>query len=270
MPRPRSGDAVEVPKILEKALKVLEAFESQAPLWSEVDLRRHLGLPSTTLNRLLRSLEATGYLLRHDDGRYQLGVAAVRLGNRASEVMNLATVLAPVLREVARELDELVLLGVPEFPAGIARYLAGIESSNSVRVISEVGSAVPLTAGATAKVILAFQPEERIESVLGKPLRRLAAGTLTDAGAVREDLARIRERGWGFSWEETYDGAWAVAAPLLDEQRQVAFASIGVATPTSRHSDRLESRIHEIVAAAAERAARELGHAPLGPADARR
>lgn len=264
MPRPRSGGSVEVPKVLEKALRVLEAFSVESPVWSEAELRKHLGIPSTTLNRILRSLEAAGYLLRYEDGRYQLGIAAVRLGNRASESLNLATVLDTVIRDVARQVDELTLLAVPEFPAGVARYIAALESSSRVRVVAEVGSEVPLSAGATARVMLAFQPEERIEAVLSRPLQRLAVGTLTDPDVVREQLALVRERQWGFSWEETYDGAWAVAAPVLDEEGRTAFASIGVAAPTSRYSERSEQEIREVVCEAAARAARELGYAPLG------
>lgn len=266
MPRPRTDTDPETPKVLDKALRVLEAFGGQSPDWSEAALRRELGIPSTTLNRILRSLERSGYLLRYEDGRYRLGLAAIRLGNRASESLNLAAALGPQIRTVAQVTGELAFVAVPDFEAGLARYIAATDSSSRLRVTVEVGTSVPMSAGGTAKAILAFQPQEVIDEVLSRPVVRLAAGTLTDPDVIREDLERIRERGWGFSWEETYDGAWAVAAPLLDEDRQVAFAAIGVAAPTARHTREFEESVRKTVLEAAARAVRRLGYRQGAPA----
>jgi DNA-binding IclR family transcriptional regulator len=260
VPRPRTDTEPETPKVLEKALRVLEAFGSTTPVWSETELRRELGIPSTTLNRILRSLERFGYLLRSDDGRYQLGAAAVRLGNRANGSLNLVTALDSRLRAVARETGELAMLAVPEFPAGLARYVGAADSSSRLRVTAEVGTAVPITAGATAKVMFAFQSDERIDAVLQAPLKRLAAGTLTDPAAIRDQVQLIRQRGWGFSWEETYHGAWAIAAPLVDADTQMAFAAIGVASPTIRHSPEFEDKVRQIVLDAAADALHTLGY----------
>jgi DNA-binding IclR family transcriptional regulator len=257
MPRPRTSVTPETPKVLEKALRVLEAFNAQSPEWAEVDLRRALGIPSTTLNRILRHYERSGYLLRTEAGRYRLGVAAIRLGNRASASLNLPAVLDSQLHAVARDTGELVIVAVPEFSTGHARYIANAESSHRLRVTAEVGATVPMTAGATAKTLLAFQPQPQIEAVLARPLERLAGGTVMDTPAIRADLETIRARGWGFSWEETYDGAWAVAAPLIDGEEQ-ALAAIGIAAPTTRHNDELEKRLRDAVIGAAEQAAATL------------
>lgn len=226
--------------MLDKALRVLDAFGEQSADWSEAALREHIEIPSTTLHRILRGLERAGYLMRGSDGRYRLGVAAVRLGNRASASLNLPAVVAPQLRELARRTQELVILATPEAATGRATYIATADSPKRLRVTAEVGTTVPLTAGATAKTILAFQPPAQVQAVLSGPLQRLAAGTLTDRKTIRAQLATIARRGWGFSWEETYDGAWAVAAPLLDDEGH-AFAAFGVATPISRHSREAEA-----------------------------
>jgi len=253
MPRPRTNPEPDTPKVLDKALRVLDAFGEQSSEWSEAALRDHVEIPSSTLNRILRSLERAGYLSRAGDGRYRLGAASLRLGTRASASLNLPAVLEPQLRELARQTDELVILAVPDLPTGRAIYVGIADSPKRVRVTAEVGTNVPLTAGATAKTILAFQAQADIDRVLERPLERLATGTLTDQAAIRKQLGTIARRGWGFSWEETYDGAWAVAAPVFDPERR-AFAAFGVATPISRHSRRIEAAHRAEVIAAAERA----------------
>lgn len=253
MPRPRTRPEPETPKVLDKALRVLGTFAEQPSGWSEAALRERLEMPSTTLNRILRALEQAGYLLRATDGRYRLGVAAVRLGNRASAALDLPAVLDPELRELARATEELVILAVPEPATGRAIYIATADSPKRLRVTAEVGTSVPLTAGATAKTILAFQPRALVDAVLERPPERLAAGTVTDRAAIRAALATIRKRGWGFSWQETYDGAWAVAAPVLDDEGR-ALAAFGVATPISRHTRRVETHNRRAVVEAAGRA----------------
>ncbi len=258
MPRPRTDQDPASPKVLEKALRVLDSFTTQSPEWSETNLRAHLGMPSTTLNRILRSLERAGYLLRDGGGRYRLGIAAIRLGQRASASINLPAALESNVRGLARETGELVLLAVPEFASGLARYVATADSPKRLRVTAEVGTTVPLTAGATARTLLAFQPRAQIDAVLARPRKALAAGTVTSAKTLRQRLAEIRERGWGLSWEETYDGAWAIAAPLLDDDTQ-AFASLGVAVPTTRHTAEFEATVRDAVLSAVARASARLG-----------
>jgi DNA-binding IclR family transcriptional regulator len=257
MPRPRTDTAPPAPQVLEKALRVLESFDAQAPQWSEADLRRSLGIPSTTLNRILRALEGSGYLLRDDAGRYRLGVAAVRLGRHAAASIDLPAAIGPDLRALARATDELIILAVPELEKGTVRYVSTIDSSKRLRVTAEPGVSVPLTAGGTARAVLAFQSGADIDAVLKRPRKRLAPGTLLDARRIRDELERTRASGSAISWEETYEGAWAIGAPLLDTTGQ-AFAAVGVAIPTVRHTPELEARIRALVTETATTAAARL------------
>ena len=257
MPRPRTSPNPDTPKVLDKALRVLDAFGEASTAWSEAGLRDHVGIPSTTLNRILRSLEQAGYVMRGGDGRYRLGVAAMRLGQRASASLELPTLLDPHLRELSRRTEELVILAVPDIATGRATYIAVAECHKRVRVTAEIGTTVPLTAGATAKTILAFQPKTRIDAVLSRAPERLATGTIIDPKRIRRELTTIAQRGWGLSWEETYDGAWAVAAPVLDDDGH-AVAAFGVATPVTRHSRAVQDDNRAAVTEVAPRAASAL------------
>jgi DNA-binding IclR family transcriptional regulator len=253
VPRPRTNQNPDTPKVLDKALRVLDAFGQQSTVWSEAALRDHVGIPSTTLNRILRSLEYAGYLMRGVDGRYRLGGAAIRLGHRATASLDLPAVLEPHLRDVAQRTEELVILAVPDLARRRATYVALADCPKRLRVTAELGTTVPLTAGATAKTILAFRPHPEIDAVLERPTTKLAAGTITDHDELRRQLKTIARRGWGLSWEETYDGAWAVAAPILDAEGH-ALGAFGVATPISRHSRAVEKGNRDVVIDAAAQA----------------
>jgi DNA-binding IclR family transcriptional regulator len=257
MARPRTDPDPDTPKVLDKALRVLDAFGDACDRWSEADLRRHLGMPSSSLNRILRGLERAGYVLRDDAGSYRLGIGAVRLGDRARASLDLPGIVDAELRELAEATRELVLFAVAEPALGAAVYIAAVDSPQRLRVIAELGTRVPLTAGATARSLLAFAPDALIEQVLARPREPLAEGTLLDEAAIRERLARIRANGWGISWQETFDGAWALAAPLLDEEGH-PLASIGVAAPISRHSGATEEATRQALLHAVARAGERL------------
>ena len=116
-----------------------------------------------------------------------------------------------------------------------------------------------LHAGASSKVLLAyFTPEQVAEMARQVGLPGLARNTLTDLAALDEELRAIRERGYAFSLEETDAGAWGVAAPILDRQGH-AVAAVGIASPTSRHSQDAERRFITLTLEAARQIADRLG-----------
>jgi IclR family KDG regulon transcriptional repressor len=257
MARPRSDPDPDTPKVLDKALRVLEAFGGAHDQWTEADLRRHLGMPSSSVNRILRGLERAGYVRRDAAGAYRLGIGAVRLGDRARASLDLSGIVDAELRALGQVTNELVLFAVAEPALGTALYMAAVDSPQRLRVTAELGTRVPLTAGATARSLLAFAPDALVDQVLARPREPLAEGTLLDVAAIRERLASIRANGWGMSWQETFDGAWALGAPILDEEGH-ALASIGVAAPISRYSEAAEKATREALLGAVARASERL------------
>src|ERR1700742_3336362 len=109
MARPRSDTDPDTPKVLDKALRVLETFGDGRDRWAEADLRRHLGMPSSSLNRILRGLERAGYVLRDETGSYRLGIGAVRLGDRARASLDLPGIVDAELRALGQATGALVL-----------------------------------------------------------------------------------------------------------------------------------------------------------------
>ena len=257
MGRPRTDAEPDSPKVLDKALRVLDAFGDGRDRWTEADLRRHLAMPSSSLNRILRGLERAGYVLRDDAGAYRLGIEAVRLGDRARASLDLPGIVDAELHALAAATSELVLFALAEPALGTALYIAAVDSPQRLRVTAELGTRVPLTAGATARSLLAFAPDAVIEQVLARPREPLAQGTLLDEAEIRRRLQLVRANGWGISWQETFDGAWALGAPILDEDGH-ALASIGVAAPISRHSDATEEATRHALLQAVARAGERL------------
>jgi len=131
-------------------------------------------------------------------------------------------------------------------------------------LIAEIGAQVPLHAGASAKALLAFMAPEEIDAVIAHGLRRLGPGTITNAGALRRDLARTRRRGWALSVEETNEGATGVAVPVFGPGGEVA-ASLAIAGPLTRFTRQRRVRFVALARGGAAEIARMLGTEPNGP-----
>ena len=246
------------PKVLERALTVLDRFTESEREWTTADLAGAVELPVSTTYRLVNALEAQGLLRSVGNGRFRLGAAAVSLGHRAAAGFDLRHELHAELEQVAETTRETALLSVLEPRRPAVLCIDRVEAPQPLRLSLEVGTVVPLHAGATSKALLAFLGTDVLDRVLAQPLTRVAAGTITDPDALRTELAAIRERGWASSQEETNDGAWGVAAPVLSRDRR-ALAVIGMAGPLTRRDAETEQAAQTAVTRAARAAARSLG-----------
>ncbi len=80
-----------------------------------------------------------------------------------------------------------------------------------------MGDYLPLHAGASGKVLLAYLPEEKREQIIaGIPLKRYTSLTITNRKDLEESLEEIRKKGFGISRGEREPDAYSVVAPILD------------------------------------------------------
>jgi IclR family transcriptional regulator, KDG regulon repressor len=245
-------------RTIDRIVAVLDCFTREQPAWSLTDLSAHLVIPKSTLHRFLIGMETHG-LIRRDEGdrRWRLGYHLVVWGSCAAQSTLLRDLARPAICRLMEASGETAILTV--YQNGEVVCLDVCESPHAVQLRMTVGMRRPAHAGASAKVLLAYRPEQEIETVIRTSgLQRLCDQTITDACALRRDLACIVEQGFAVSLEETDPGAWGVATPVFDERGQ-AVAAIGLAGPTLRYSpDKVEQWV-ALCREAAEDVGRMLG-----------
>ncbi len=247
-------------QLLEKALRILEAFTPERPAWLVTELSVAVGVSRPTVYRILRVLESFGYV--HQDQstkRFRLASGALALGHRALESIELRQVAYPAMRKLQEATGETVLLTVLSEDRTESVCVDRLESSHRLRLILEVGRRIPLHAGASSKVLLAFLPPEHVRRVVAlRGLPRLNKNTITDAHVLEWELEEIRRRGYALSFEETNEGAAGVAAPIFNAAGELA-GGLGIAGPLIRFvEDRLVDLI-PLVRAHADEVTRALG-----------
>jgi len=242
---------------LAHGLEILLLFDSAHPSFSVPEIVERLHFSQSKTYRLIRALIHYGLLeTQNGTGRYSLGIHILRLGLLAQQKFNTAVMALPFMRELSRLTKETVLL--TSVAGNKAICLERVESEEPIRYsLFTPGASVPLHAGASSKVLLAFLPEKEWESILGEGLQRFTPQTITDKGILKTQLKGIRSRGYAFSDQEVDRDVRAVAAPILNLRGEL-IAGLSVAGPAYRINKKRVHSLGTLVVQYAEKIARQI------------
>jgi len=234
----------------DRALDILGMFSDDVPVVSATQVAAHLGVARSTGYRYIQTLVANRYLEEAPGGGFRLGLRLLELARLARRTYGLSEIAMPVLTGLAAAVNETVLL--TRRVGDLVVCLDRAESeTHRVRISYERGSTLPVNAGASALVLLAWtDPEEARTLLAGSRLQRFTASTLTDVDALMARLEQIRADGYSVTRSELAHDVLGVAAPIRDGEGRVV-AAVSVAAVASRVSRQGEDEIRMQVCAAA-------------------
>lgn len=232
-----------------RAVKIIEALAMSPAGLSET--ARRVGLPKSTVARLLSTLEATEAVERAEDGRmYRLGPMVQRLSAAAGGPAQLAAFAWPYLEELTAATGEAAGISIPD--GYRVHYIDQTEATHPVQVRDWAGELIPMHLVPSGLVIMAHWPEEQTDRYLRRDLEKTTSNSVTDPEAIRERLSRIREEGYVWVFEEFIEGINSVAAPVFE--KDTITAAIHVHGPAYRFpAPDDEVRLGRAVADAARR-----------------
>jgi DNA-binding IclR family transcriptional regulator len=230
---------------VEKALEVLFHLHGAAEPRGVTAIARSLGLPKSSVHRLLAALGQRGLVEQDAEGRYRLGFGLIALGLGMLEREPIVLAARPVLEVAAKALGETLFLTAAR--EGEIIVLDKVEGPGFLRAAPRIGEKVPLHATAVGRLHLAFAPD--LVGLPEGPLHSFTPRTRTQRAAVLQEVALARRRGWAENREEWIPGLVVVAAPVLADGRLVA--TVALAAPTVRLALRESGRVAQQLLAAA-------------------
>lgn len=245
---PRNGTGTEA---VDRALDLLDALaEARGPV-GVTALARAVGLPKSTVHRLLAALVRRGLVEQFDAG-YRLGVRLVALGLGVLASEPVVEAAEPVLETLARDLGETCFLVGARAQKLVV--LAKAEGTGLLRVAPRVGAEVPVHATAAGRIYLAFAPDA--VRIPREPFPAYTPRTPTTARALEVHIARVRREGIDANVGEWVDGLAVVSAPII--ARGALASVLACAMPTTRYSEQDEALVIERVRHAAKRIGKRL------------
>jgi IclR family KDG regulon transcriptional repressor len=227
---------------LDHALVILEIIgHARSPLGLS-EIVRKAGYAKTTVHRVLLTLVRRGFVRKeYQTGRYQLTLKFFEIGSTAVSQLGIKDMAKPHLEAVRNLSGETAHLAVMD-DHGVF-YIDKIESTQSIRMYSYIGSRAPIHCTAVGKALLAYQLDERIETFLSPGLKTYTQNTILSKDKLLEELRKIRKQGYALDNEELEIGLFCIASPVRNHLGEV-IAAISISGPKARLG---KPRIKELI-----------------------
>ncbi|WP_214625873.1 IclR family transcriptional regulator [Paenibacillus agaridevorans] len=220
-------DGKSTVRAVDRALDILLCFTHRTD-WAMTEIAEHVGLHKSTVHRMLATLEEKGFIERdRSTDRYHLGLRMWELSANLSGSDDQATIWLPEMVRLRDQLGETVSIYVRDGSERIR--IQAVQSNQAVRRVAPIGVRLPLYAGASSKVLIAFSEE----SVRNSILESLEWPDSFDKKQYSRNLTEVTELGYATSFEEREAGAAALSAPIFDRSGNLS-AALSVSGPSSR------------------------------------
>lgn len=244
-------------RAVERALQILECFDSNNPERGVSDIAQAVGLHKATAHRIVTTLLNCGYLERSDDDQsYRLGLKLAGLGFKVIRRMDLRREALPYMNELVEQWDETCDLSI--FDGERVFYVEVLRGSHALTIAAAVGQRLPAHCTSSGKLFLAYLPPEELEAFTSEPMKSYTERTITSPEELHLQLETIRQQGYSFDNEELERGIRAVAAPIYNHDGEI-IAALSIPGPTNRIAQDRIPAIAESLVEKAQQISHRLG-----------
>jgi len=232
---------------IERAFSVLRSLASGPAGVTEIADR--VGLPKSTVSRLLSTLEELGAVEQVSaGGEYRVGWTMIELAAAARPGRSLISLVRPHLAELSRLTGEAAGISIPDGDDML--YLDQLTPDSELQVRDWTGHRIPMYAVPSGHVVLAAD-DGAAQRVAAGELTAFTPHTITDGATLLQRLQLVRSDGYAWALEEFAAGLNSLAAPVRTADGRVV-ASLHVYGPASRFpGERGAAALGEIVKTAA-------------------
>ncbi|MGO2099669.1 IclR family transcriptional regulator [Vagococcus salmoninarum] len=232
--------------VLIRAAKIIDYLAESEDTECLKDIAANTAMTTSTTLKILDTLLLIGYITRNNETKeYSLGPSLVKYANKYINDSVLVKAATPHLEKLHEIVDETLHLGI--YSGNEVMYLTKLEPKRqSIFMSSKVGSTRPLYSSAMGKAILANFSESKVTSYFEKTeLKAFTANTITNALALVEELAIVKERGVAFDDEEMERDCFCIGTSLkLDNNQYGAFS---ISMPKFRATPEVQARTIELI-----------------------
>jgi len=224
---------------LQKGLDILRLLADPPFSYTLSEMALATGMGKSGLYKILSSLRDKNFVVQEiSSKKYHLGPIVLRMGNVYSRLIGIEDLAEPVLSHLCQVLGETVYISIWEgdraYPACKKCRPGGIYDANDF-----IGKSVPINAGASAKLLAAYQDRDRIKKLLDESdLKPVTPYTMTSSSEIMEEYEVIRSQGYAVEDQGFSLGEWCLSVPIFDKNGEVHCA-LSVGAPREAVSEDL-------------------------------
>lgn len=220
--RPASGAASPVPG-LTRGIDILRLFGRQRPVIGAPDMARELGIPRSTVHRLVTVLEGMGLLRRVDGGDFTLDAGVLTLGFEYLGSLDIVELSAPVLADLRDRIGLSTHL-VTRTGTDIV-YLSRHAGRSTLISSVSVGTRLPAHGSVIGRALLMDMDAAGLRNLYrGVRLERFLPETPGTVAELEALIAADRVRGYSAGPSLIEGGVTTIAAPVRDRSGAIVAA----------------------------------------------
>lgn len=218
---------------LSKALSLLDYFDNDHKMVGVTELAKHSGLPKSTVQNILSTFRAHGYVVQDSRSRkYMLGGELVSLFSRYKSTRNLDYRVTEYLQTIRDKYNVEAYLAEIDSEKWQIIYLASEQPRSGLHsIVSKVGQEAPIHATAAGKILIGLSSAEirtKYFDYLSKnPPERYTDATMVEPKELAHDATESAYRGYALCEGEYHDLINAISVPIIVGFRDIHYA-IGV------------------------------------------
>ncbi len=208
-------------ELIGKVDAVLTVLESRGEA-TAAEIAKRTGEPLSSIYRLLQSLTGIGWVDRGwRRGSYRLGLALLGVGSHIEDRLDIRESALPALRRLLEVTGATSFLCVRR---GTRAVCVERLEGHAVRSLAmQLGSSLPMFAGAAPRAILSFLPPAEQRSALAS-VRMPGDPQRPEPAVIQSDIERTHEAGYAVSDGDVTPGIAALGAPVFNHRGELEAA----------------------------------------------
>jgi DNA-binding IclR family transcriptional regulator len=201
---------------VQKAFRVLKAFDKAQPRLTLTQIAAKLDVDKSTAQRFVHTLEAMGYLDKDSVTKtLGLSVKVLDLAHIYLTTSPLITTAIPYLMHLNQETGETVNLTVLDGPDVV--FVSRLVGNHLLSTGVGVGTRLPAYCSAAGVAMLSVLEADELKKILdASELRLYTPQTIHEPPRIRERLKQTRSKGYAIGISEYFLNDISIGAPIID------------------------------------------------------
>jgi IclR family transcriptional regulator, KDG regulon repressor len=242
---------------IERAFSILEMLDGARRGWNISEISRKQRIPKSSAHVIVLTLERLGYLRKEPDSRrYKLALKICSLGRGLMSDLALAEIALPHMRWLVEQTRLTAHLAILEKKHTV--FIQKVDGPGMIKFDTYVGKRADVHCTGLGKALLAFGGEDVIREILSvESFLKYTDFTITSPAALRQELAKVRQKGFSIDDEEEEPGVRCLAVPVFDQMGQLLAALSVTGTTAQIHREEFD-KLAEAVKQGSTRISRAL------------
>ncbi|ABR46727.1 Transcriptional regulator IclR-like protein [Alkaliphilus metalliredigens QYMF] len=210
-----------------RVLDILKLLAFSDKGYSLTEISKLIGAPKSSLFPIVQTLHKRNFIaLDQSSSKYTIGLNSFIVGSSYIEHLDIVSYIREEMKTIVASCSETCQLGI--LHKNEVLYIAKVDSSQPIRLISYVGKKIPAYATALGKALLSQFTDEEVQILYPEALVPYTENTIVNIKELIHQLQAVRKTKIAYEKEEVAEHIQCIAVPLEKSNQIIAAISISI------------------------------------------